>query len=170
MGKPRHSAAFSLSEILITLCLITFLGSWALPNFTAFLQAQRSQALTQLLAGHLAQARLHSALHQRDVELCGSSDSANCDNQWHKGWILRYPGDSLNLLDERLPANTNLRWRGATQRIRFHPDGTSPLGNGRFLICSKNDEVLHQVVINRQGRARIVNGLEAPQTPHVHCL
>lgn len=170
MRKPRNSAAFSLNELLIALCLISLLGIWAAPNFAAFLQAQRSQALTQLIAGYLAQARMHSALHQRDVEICGSSDGLNCDNQWNTGWLLRYPGTSLPLLDERLPANTNLFWQGATQRIRFHPDGSSPLGNGRFLICSNNDEVLHQLVINRQGRARIVNGLEPTQTTNIRCL
>lgn len=169
MRKLRNSAAFSLNELLIALSLISLLGMWAAPNFAAFLQAQRSLALTQLIAGHLTQARIHSALHQRDVEICGSSDGVNCDNQWHSGWALRYPGATLPFLAERLPAKTNLLWQGATQRIRFHPDGTTPLGNGRFLICSNNDEVLHQLVINRQGRARIVNGMEPTQTTDIRC-
>ena len=169
MRKLRYSAAFSLNELLITLCLISLLGLWAAPNFAAFLQAQRSLALTQLIAGHLTQARMHSALHQRDVEICGSSNGINCDNQWYNGWLLRYPEATLPFLDERLPANTNLLWQGATQRIRFHPDGTSPLGNGRFLICSNSGDVLHQLVINRQGRARVVNGLEPTQASDFRC-
>lgn len=169
MQKLRQTAAFSLPELLIVLMLISILGNWALPSLLAFMQTQQNQALTQLIAGHLTQARTHSAVHQRDIEICGSSDGINCDNQWHKGWLIRDPGSAVRLLDERLPEDANLLWKGYTQRIRFHADGTSPLSNGRFLICANNQEVQYQLIINRQGRVRIIKGLEPGQAEGMRC-
>ena len=165
----KHCGAFSLIELLITLTLVTLLISLALPSFAGLVERNRLYSLRDQLQAQLQHARTSSVLRNRDVEVCGSSDGQACDNQWLKGWILRFADNAQIVSHHALSPNQRIMWTGATNRIRFHGNGTSPLGNGRLYICDQHQVVALQIVISRQGRLRQVTGLEPSQNSGIRC-
>lgn len=165
----KHSDAFSLLELLITLTLISLLALIAAPSFATLVEQNRMYSLRDQLQSQLFLARTSSVLHNRDVEVCGSSDGQLCDDQWLRGWLIRFASDSQIIQQTQLTAQEHINWTGATQKIRFHSNGTSPLGNGRFYICDSHQAIALQIVINRQGRLRQVRGLEPEQNQTIRC-
>ena len=168
MFRQNHHA-FTLVELLITLSLISILGLIATPNLTHLFEQNRIYALRDQLKAHLHLARVNSVFHNRDIELCGSSDGKLCDDQWQRGWIVRFVSNNQIIHQIQLSSQDRIAWAGASHKIRFHSNGTSPLGNGRFYICDKNQAVALQIVINRQGRVRQTSGLEAGQDQSIKC-
>ena len=133
----KRSDAFSLIELLITLTLITLLVSIALPSFAGLVERNRITSLRDQLQAQIQHARASSVLHNRDVEVCGSSDGQHCDDRWRQGWILYFVDTEQVISQQRLTDRDHIMWNGATNRIRFHNNGTSPLGNGRLYICPR---------------------------------
>jgi type IV fimbrial biogenesis protein FimT len=164
-----YSRAFSLIELLTTLTLITLLASIALPSLAGLIERNRIYSLRDQLHAQIQHARASSVLHNRDVEVCGSSDGLHCDAQWQKGWILYFVDTEQVISQQRLTDRDHIMWNGATNRIRFHNNGTSPLGNGRLYICDQQQVVALQIVINRQGRLRQATGLETSQNQAIRC-
>jgi len=164
-----HQRAFSLIELLITLTLLALLASIALPNFSGLVERNRIKALRNLLQTQINHARASSVLHNRDVVVCGSSDGQNCDNRWDTGWLLHFSDTEELLSQHRLSTQDRLRWAGFNKKIRFHGNGTAPGGNGRFYFCNNQNEVVLQMVLNRQGRLRRVSGLEPDQSESIGC-
>lgn len=164
-----HQRAFSLIELLITLTLLALLSSIALPSFAELIERNRIETLRNLLQTQVNHARASSVLHNRRVEVCGSSDGQSCDNRWHIGWLLRFIDTQEPISQHVLSANDRLKWAGFQQKITFHHNGTAPLGNGRFYFCNSQNDVVLQMVLNRQGRLRRVSGLEAGQESSLGC-
>lgn len=167
---PKYHQAFSLIELLLALTLIALLASLALPSFAGLIERNHMQSLRDQLQAQLNQARASSVLHNRDVEACGSSDGQHCDDQWRQGWLLHFPDSQQIISQQRLTTQDHIMWAGASRRIRFHSNGTSPLGNGRLYICDQYQAVALQIVISRQGRLRQVTGLETSQNQSIRCL
>jgi type IV fimbrial biogenesis protein FimT len=91
--------------------------------------------------------------------LCGSSDGNRCDGDWTGYWVLRADGSEAALQREKLPDANQLCWQGFSGSVRFLPNGTSPLSNGRFALC-RSGETVWELVINRQGRVRQASASE----------
>lgn len=159
----------TLIELLVCLSMLSLLCVIALPNFTELLSRKQTDALTDKLVRQLAHARALSIITRRDVEACGSSDGKQCDEQWSKGWVIYSPGTSSIVSMERIAPGAVLNWTGFTSRIRFHPNGTSPLGNGYFLICNSKGQVHSQLIINRQGRIRQTTAPTLSTQPPMSC-
>lgn len=164
-----YSRAFSLIELLTTLTLISLLASIALPSLANLIERNRIYSLRDQLQAQLHHARASSVLHNRDVEVCGSSDGQHCDDRWQEGWLSHFVDSTKNISQRQLAPQEIITWSGATNRIRFHGNGTSPLGNGRFYICDRHQAVSLQIIINRQGRLRQATGLEPSQSQSIQC-
>lgn len=151
---------FSLIEMLCVLAIITLTASWAIPNLAELLDKNRSRTIRDSLIADLQFARSHAIMHLSPTELCGSSDGITCDQQWSKGWLIRR-NDSVQVLRSmQLPGNVqSLTWGRPSQNIRYTPDGTTPTSNSRFHYCESAKALASswQIVINRQGRGRILN-------------
>lgn len=165
--KKQH--AFNMVELLIILTLLSLLALIAAPDLASLIEQSRIYSLRNLLKNQLIIARTNSVLHNRDIEICGSSNGQFCDDQWPQGWLLRTISDNKIIHHIQLSPRAHIRWSGATQKIRFHSNGTSPLGNGRFYFCDRHEDVILQIVINRQGRLRQATGLEPEQDQSIKC-
>lgn len=145
---------FSLIEILVVVTLLALTVGMAVPSLSNLIDRNRALALADQLQSQLAHARALSVSRNRDVEICGSSDGEHCDGGWDRGWLLRFQGEtqpfSRNVLKER----EQLRLKTNKETVRFHGNGTSPLGNATFSICGAQARGVLQVVINRQGRVQ----------------
>lgn len=163
-------AGFTLVELLVVVALLAVLATVALPALGWLAERNRAVALADLLQSHLVHARTRSVLTDPPLELCGSSDDEQCDGGWHRGWLLRPVGSEAILARHRLESRDQLRWRGFNNdTIRYHRNGTATTGNGRFFICNGEAQVVVQLVINRQGRVRRLQGLEPDQTAENYC-
>ena len=166
------STGFSLVELLVTLCVLAIISSFALPNLGKYLERNRQENLLHSLSNHLSAARREAISQKRRVELCGSSTGSGCDQAWAKGWLIRDSADKTTLRFNRLEGRDTLKWLGAgttSQGITYQANGTTLANNGRFVLCSNDGHVLWQLVINRQGRVRHVAGLEAGQRAEQLC-
>jgi len=165
----RTNTGMSLAELLIIVCLLCIASSIALPAFSQFLQRNKLEALVDQLHGQIAHARALSVATHRDVEICGTVDGATCTSTWKSGWIVRSPANDTVFSHHRIGEQERLRWAGLSKQIRFHSNGTTTLGNGRFYLCDRQDELQWQLVLNRQGRIKRVRGLEKNQQVSKPC-
>jgi type IV fimbrial biogenesis protein FimT len=160
----------SLLEMLIVITLTGIFAAFAVPALSDLVERNRTRALADLLRSSLAQARAHSVVTQQDMLVCGSSDGVGCDGGWSTGWLVISPlPDAEPISVHQLSAVDRLHWQGFSGVIRFRSNGTAPLSNGRFVICRGKQGVAWQLVMNRQGRARLVEGLEEDQSPPAAC-
>lgn len=153
-----RNKALSLVELL---CCITLLGVFAsigLPGFANLLEHYRNETLRHELASALQAARAYSILHNHGTELCGSRTGDHCDSTWAKGWRIQHTHAPIQLFQTHLDGTQTLSWKGFSKTIRFQPDGTTPISNGRFTLCNQKKEAVWQLVLNRQGRVRHVKG------------
>lgn len=169
--QPVYARGFTLSELLITLCLLAIASALVAPNLVQYAQNNRHENLRHSLQSHLKTSRGEAINLMRRVELCGSSTGERCDHAWNEGWLIRDALLGTTLAYTRQPdlgaANGRLRWAGTgatSQSIFYQANGTTAASNGRFIMCSGENSVVWQLVINRQGRVRYSNGLEAGQS------
>ncbi|WP_242673815.1 GspH/FimT family pseudopilin [Stutzerimonas kirkiae] len=160
MQHERQSAftrerqlAFSLGELLLVTALLGILIGLGAQPLAQMVTQQRQQALLGQLRNSLQHARAQALLLGESVEICGSAQATNCNDDWSSGWRLHRPGRDQALQHHRLAHGEHLHWSGFTQRIRFLPNGTSPSGNGRFYQC-RGERLAWQLVLNRQGRLK----------------
>lgn len=151
-----NQRAFTLTEILVCLMIVAMLGSISVPLVKDLVQANRKQNIQESLKSALHLARTHSVTHRMKVELCGSSDGLTCDNAWHAGWLIREHGSRNVIRSEPHKATGNLIWRGFSKTVRFIPSGHSNFSNGTFTYCDEQSNASWQLVLNRQGRTRLI--------------
>lgn len=148
-----YQRGITLIEFIIALALVGILLSLAVPGFTKLVQDNRDKALLNLLQGQLQQARARAITTNRQHRLCGSSDGVSCNGDWASHWLLVTANASQTLQQQQLPTANGLCWRGFSQDIRFQPNGTTPVSNGRFNLC-RGGKTVWALTINRQGRVR----------------
>ncbi|MCW1935981.1 prepilin-type N-terminal cleavage/methylation domain-containing protein [Pseudomonas sp. o96-267] len=149
----NQQKALSLVELLIALLVLGILSTFAVPTFGKLLQDKRDEALRNLLRSHLQHARTQAVLNNHQYRLCGSSNGITCDGGWANHWLIttNHPFQIHQL--QQLPANNGLCWQGFGKDIRYQPNGTTPVSNGRFNLC-REGKTIWAMTINRQGRVR----------------
>lgn len=153
MNRDQQKA-FSLVELLVVVIVITVLLSLAIPSFAKLMQNNKDEVLRNLLVAQINQARISAITHNRQHLLCGSSDGISCNGDWSRYWLIMAMGEKPSLLHQQVAPAPNVCWTGfGGNSIRFHPNGSSPISNGRFSICRTNGPHW-QLILNRQGRVR----------------
>jgi len=165
--KRQVNSAFSLLELLVVLALLGISLSLAIPAYSALKQRSEHVTLRDQLHASINHARLQAVLRQTSAALCGSPDGLTCHNDWNQGWriyLLNSPEQSLHTQQIDTPSAA-IRLAGFDKRLRFHSNGTSPTSNGRFFQC-QGEEIVWQLIINRQGRVRQASPTENQAEAH----
>lgn len=168
----KTTCGFTLTELLITVCVAVIVSTLALPNLSNYLANNRQENLRHSLLSHLKAARSEAVTLMQRVELCGSSNGLRCDQAWSDGWLIRDPVAGTALRFSRQSGRDLLRWVGAgaaSQTVIYQANGTTVASNGRFILCTAEGQVIWQLVINRQGRVRHLQGLENAQSDAELC-
>lgn len=155
MHPSFRQQAFSLIDLLYSLLLLSIFLAVAIPNMQLLVKRNEELSVREMLTAYLNDTRARAIISRREHTLCGSSDGLTCDGGWASNWLV-IAGDGELIQRYRLMSSADLCWRGARDRIEFHPNGTTLLGNGRFSLC-RSDGAVWQLVLNRQGRLRITD-------------
>ncbi|WP_339414398.1 GspH/FimT family protein [Pseudomonas sp. EA_35y_Pfl2_R5] len=144
----------TLLELLTVLSLLALLATIGLPSFVALVEKNRLIALLDELHNTLQEARTQAVTQARTIEVCAYKQGTVCGADWSGGWILRTVG-TKEILRINTTSHTegSMHWSGYSKTIRFRSNGSSPTSNGRLVVCRHND-VIGQLIVNRQGRIR----------------
>lgn len=155
--ERSKSAGLTLFELLCTILILIVVSGLALPSYAHWRQYTQQKLLRDTLYHHLLHARSISIDSGRPVEVCGSKNGQQCDNDWRHGWLIRHPDTAEVLRTHSLDGGWALHWTGFNSTLQFLPSGISPTGNGHFQLCGPHAISQWQVIVNRQGRVRWTN-------------
>ncbi len=152
---PNHfQRGTILLELLITLSLVVLLATFAFPNLIILIEKNRLTTRFDEYQNALQEARTLAIQQGRTIEVCAYKTDSQCGADWNNGWILRAANAAEPLrLNVSLNPEGSVRWSGYSKTIRFRSNGSSPTSNGRLIVCGHN-ELIGQLIINRQGRVR----------------
>ena len=119
----KKDTGFTLTELMITLAIVSILLTIGVPSLKTFMQGNQLIATTNELISALHVARSEAIKLNTRVSICESSDGATCaeTGSWKNGWIAfidgngANPGDLVNTGNPCSASNTDclLRVHGA---------------------------------------------------------
>ena len=164
-------SGLTIVELVSVLAIMTILTGLMIPSFTGIHSRSKATAGINWIIGAVNFAR-HAAINRRvTTTLCPSSGpDLTCGGKWHDGVIVfadhnvNAKMDGKDYLIERIP-NLNfdgtLKWRAFRNRqyLQMTELGYTNYQNGNFVYCppDRNLKFARQIVINVQGRARVVH-------------
>lgn len=164
----------TLIEALVVILILAILGLIAYPLLKDIIVQQRGHVITQQLLSTLNLARNTALAFKRRVVVCKSLDGSRCDltANWASGWIVFFDDDNDGDYDEGELIQSSITWFNSGWTIRansplenyvsYTGNGRSRMANGAFqagtftLCHPEYPSLSRQLVINHQGRARLV--------------
>ena len=167
----RRPNGYSLVELIIVLAIVGITMNLAAPSVTKIYQRSQATAMINWMVGTIHFTRHAAVNYGTTATLCPSTDiDLGCGGEWHDGVIvfLDYNRDAkINGKDEVLSSfnpsvkNGTLKWRSFKNKkyLQLTEFGYTNYQNGNFVYCakSKDAKLSRQLVINVQGRVRLVN-------------
>lgn len=169
-----RSRGFSLIEVLVTLLVLSVLGSLSVVAFRSVGNSMKLTAATNSFITNLNLARSEAIKRNQRTVLCKSQDGVSCNSSggWHQGWIVfrdsnnngeREPGESVVWRVEDLPAEVRVNGNLAVSRyVSYSPTGDTRLLSGAFqagtvTVCNESlaRTDARQIVLNAVGRVRV---------------
>jgi len=155
----------TLSELLISLAVISILSVSGISQFAHILQQHRMSAEINQFIAALHLARSEAVKHGRRIVLCPSKDGARCGNSqdWINGWLLFASEDRERDANEVLlqagnPLATGIRLQSSNHRKRivYQQDGSSGGSNTSFTFCDTHKRAKPRVIcLSNSGRPRL---------------
>ena len=166
----RSTHGLTIVELVAVLAIITIMTSLAMPSMTRIHSRSKATTGVNWIIGAVNFTR-HSAINLRvTATLCPSTgEPLKCKGKWHDGVIIFADHNSdakfngKDFLIERIRPNFDgtLTWRAFRNRqyLQITQMGHTNYQNGNFVYCSSDKDPLfaRQIVINVQGRARVVH-------------
>ena len=164
-------AGYSMVELIIVLAIVSIMMNVAAPSMMKIYQRSQATAMINWMVGTIHYTRHAAVNYGTTATLCPSTDvNLGCGGEWHDGVIvfLDHNRDAkINGKDEVLssfvPSVTNgtLKWRSFKNKkyLQLTEFGYTNYQNGNFVYCtdSQDAKLARQLVINVQGRVRLVN-------------
>lgn len=166
----KSQTGLSLVEVVVTLAIVAFALTLALPSYQSVARANRLSAGSNALSGSMHLARSEAVLRGERVTMCVSDDGDRCSatGGWHRGWIVFHDPDAnaqrganeallhvqpaLEALSitgnqpvERYVSYSSLGWPRLT---------TGALQMGTLTVCVERQQG-RKIVLSRTGRVRL---------------
>ncbi len=159
----RHSTAFTLFELLITIAILGVLLGIAVPSFGSLIERNQQTTTTHDLLTALSYARTLAINRREHISLCAGADNCEASANWEKDILIFSDPNRNGQLDDdehlhrivTIPDRNHWNWSNFRSRafMSFKPNGTTDSLNGTYTLCS-GSEALRQIVINITGRLR----------------
>lgn len=164
----------TLTELIITLAIISILGTNISASFSSFLeQSQVDSDKSQLLL-MLQTTRQSAVNHITTAVLCPSEDSLNCVNNWKLPTMIFHDRNNnkrrdlseeiLHQFDSFNDAEIAIKY--PKTQIRFNRNGMANFYNGTLRYCLNKSII--GIVISRIGRIRFARDLNNDNIPDIN--
>ncbi|MFP6809277.1 MAG: GspH/FimT family pseudopilin [Pseudomonadales bacterium] len=164
------TSGFTLIEALISLTIVTILMGSAIPSITTVLERSRGTTNINWIISAVNFTRHAAVVHRTTMTLCAPKENADCGGDWHAGLIVFSDSNSNGKIDgeDRIVAkiqtadgNGTIKWRAFRNRpyLQMTQLGYTNFQNGNFIYCPAdgNQKFARQIVLNVQGRTRLVH-------------
>lgn len=140
----RHTG-FTALEVIVTISLLSFFLLISTPKLQYFYNNQEKIAIEKNIYSMIIFAKTLSTSSQHQIQLCGSSNTTECDGKWSSFILARYykKNGSGTILRVNKPAfkGWSIQWQGSlgnNNYLLFYPNGTLSGQRGSFYINNKN--------------------------------
>lgn len=155
----------TLSELLISLTVISTLSVSGISQFNHTLQESRMASEINLFIAALHLARSEAVKQGNRMVLCPSKDGSSCGSSpdWVNGWLLlagnvgEHDADGTVLqAGNPLSSGIALHSSNHRKRIVYQPDGSSGGSNASFTFCDTRRLAKPRVIcLSNSGRPRL---------------
>ena len=164
----KRNAGFTLTELLITITVLTLVMAIGVPSMRDFIKNDRLVTQINPLVGHLAYARSEAVLRHQPVVVCASSNQTSCSTtDWASGWIIFVDADNnadfsagedmLRQTEGLSGDNTLTSTVGSI--VTYDKRGFAPNSVGSFTLCDdRGDTHKKGITISGTGRVRQSGG------------
>jgi type IV fimbrial biogenesis protein FimT len=159
-----NQRAYSLLELLTTLCVMALVLGFASPSLATLLQQNRQTDSINQMHAHLNYAREKAISSRSVVSLCTGSNTCEDTRIWAKHILVFQDSNRNGQLDQgetllkvaTIDASHRWNWTNFRQQkhMAFKPNGTTDSLNGTFTLC-ETSRAIRTVVINITGRAKL---------------
>jgi type IV fimbrial biogenesis protein FimT len=159
---------FTLSEFLISVVVAALVLAFAVPSFFDLLYNSRRVSAVNAFVSRLHFTRSEAVKRGEKVVFCLSAQKTSCitgaTTLWRQGIIFTdYDDDGKRDSEEEILAHfeapsgidiyASSRWR---RKIKYYPDGMSPVSNTTVRFCDPDGErEPRAVIIANTGRPRV---------------
>lgn len=166
-------------ELIAVLAIASILIGIVAPSIINIHNRSKATAEVNWIIGAINYSRHSAIIRRTNITLCPYvKNSRECNGKWHEGLIAftdynqnaRLDGEDflIEKIQNTIKDGT-ITWRAFRNRqyLQFTPYGYTNFQNGNFTHCPKNGDPQYarQIVINTQGRARVINSRDAAGQP-----
>ncbi|WP_083501338.1 GspH/FimT family pseudopilin [Legionella quateirensis] len=148
-------AAFTLVELLVTLCVLSILLMVAIPAFRTMVLNNRLASNTDSLVNALNYARSTALNQAMTIKVCplGSPGSTTCGADWSSGWIIvtQPTSGAATLLKSQQSTNVDPTLTGNTTEVLFDRYGLSTTQSNFTLCDNRGGTFAHSVEVLATG-------------------
>lgn len=174
-----NSLGITTIELIASLAIMSIVISVVGPGAVKIHNRSKATAEINWLIGAINFSRHAAVNHRATVTLCPNArKDFSCNGKWQDGLIVfadynrnaRFDGKDFVIESvQNTASNGTLNWRAFRNRqyLQFTKYGYTNFQNGNFTYCPENQDshFARQIVINTQGRARVVNSRDAAGYP-----
>ena len=160
-------------ELLVTVAVLAILAALALPSFGETLRGWRRDSATKAFTTHLQFARAQAIKTSRKVNICSSTDGANCStsNDWKSGWLVFVDINNNGTIDtgeliasqSAVSGVASMTATDSVKKLIFLPNGL--LSEGKTTITVKpsgsTTTKVNEISIGRVGRAQVTSAAQS---------
>lgn len=170
MMKPKKMSGFSLVEALASLAIVSILTGSMIPSLSNLIERNRATTNINWIISAVNFTRHAAVVYRVTMTLCAPKQADRCGGNWHEGLIVFSDRNENARIDnaDRIIAriqpasgNGSIKWRAFRNRqyLQMTQMGYTNFQNGNFVYCpeDRNQKFARQIVINIQGRSRLVH-------------
>ncbi len=162
--------AFTLIEVLITLCVVGILLALALPAWQTFYNRENDVALQSQLLRTLQYARQEAESKHAKIGVCKSNNHQTCGGEWADGLLVFIDNNNNGEISDasQILAVVQENTKGGVLYLRSYPSYLTyiqflPTGfmrssnNGTFWYChDASDNAAWAITLNQAGETRVL--------------
>lgn len=145
-----------MMELLLAVTVLAILTTLALPGFTQFIQNNRLAAEANEMVAAFQFARSEALKRGLPVQVCSSSNGAECNGNWSEGWIaMADPAGTAEVLRVWEAPGDAFTFNPEAGTVSFEPSGfstgTTAQQFGMQVPGCTNDSA-RRILVERTGR------------------